>query len=66
MDGRWHGEVKSNATCNRNGYQYYLTDLKPGQTYDVNVRVSITSSWRLEFPMLMPDFTLHLWNEIWH
>ena len=40
LDGKWHGEVKATASANRNGYQYYITDLDPGQTYDVCVRVS--------------------------
>ncbi|ELT90741.1 hypothetical protein CAPTEDRAFT_219540 [Capitella teleta] len=38
LDGKWHGEVKATAAANRNGYQYYITELEPGQTYDVCVR----------------------------
>ena len=40
MDGLYQGEVKATSTCNRNGYQYYLTNLKPGRSYDINIRVS--------------------------
>ena len=40
VDGTWHGEVKATSTANRSGFQYYLTDLSPGQAYDINVRVS--------------------------
>ena len=39
LDGTWHGEIRANATGNRSGYQYYLTDLKAGQSYDVNIKV---------------------------
>ena len=40
LDGKLHGEVVANSNCNKNGYQYYLTDLKPGQSYEVSIKVS--------------------------
>ncbi|XP_064633270.1 uncharacterized protein LOC135491376 [Lineus longissimus] len=38
LDGVWHGEVKAMGAADRKGYQYYLTDLLPGQSYDVTVK----------------------------
>ena len=43
VDGTWHGEIKSNSTSNRNGYQYVVTDLNCGQSYDINVKVASAS-----------------------
>lgn len=43
LDGTWHGEVKANSAGNRNGYQYILTDLNCGQSYDVNVKVGVNT-----------------------
>ena len=39
LDGCWHGEVKASATGNRNGFQYYLDGIQPGQAYDISVKV---------------------------
>ena len=38
VDSKWQAEVKACAHCNKNGYQYMLSDLNPGQTYDVSVQ----------------------------
>jgi len=38
VDGTWHGEIKANAQSDQNGYQYYLSDLKPGVSYEIFVR----------------------------
>ena len=40
VDSSIHGEVKATHSCDRNGYQYYLTNLNAGQSYDVQVKVS--------------------------
>ncbi|KAK6994911.1 fibronectin, partial [Biomphalaria glabrata] len=38
LDGKWHGEVKSNQLYDKQGYRFYLTDLSPEQSYDVSVK----------------------------
>lgn len=38
VDGKWYGKITANKASNRNGYQYYLNDLPPEQTYDINVK----------------------------
>jgi hypothetical protein len=38
VDGKWYGEIRANKASNRHGYQYYLNDLPPEQTYDINVK----------------------------
>ncbi|KAH9503746.1 hypothetical protein Btru_066540, partial [Bulinus truncatus] len=38
LDGKWHGEVKSNQLNDRQGYHFYLTDLSSEQSYDVSVK----------------------------
>jgi hypothetical protein len=42
VDNQWHGEVKANAASNKSGYQYYLSDLNCGQSYDISVRVRLS------------------------
>ncbi|GFR62047.1 fibronectin, partial [Elysia marginata] len=38
IDGKWHGEVKANSLADKQGYQFYLTDLSSEQSYDVSVK----------------------------
>ncbi|ESO91438.1 hypothetical protein LOTGIDRAFT_153880 [Lottia gigantea] len=38
IDGIWHGEVKANKISDKQGYQFFLTDLSPEQCYDVSVK----------------------------
>ncbi|XP_012935394.1 uncharacterized protein LOC101845075 isoform X2 [Aplysia californica] len=38
IDGKWHGEVKANKMSDSQGYQFFLTDLSPEQSYDVSVK----------------------------
>ena len=39
VDGQWHGEVKASRMGDQQGYQFFLTDLSPEQSYDVAVKV---------------------------
>jgi hypothetical protein len=39
LDGKWYGDVKANPTSDSNGYQYCLSNLAAGQTYDITVKV---------------------------
>jgi len=39
VDETYHGEVKSSAAFDADGYQYCIVDLSPGQTYDITVKV---------------------------
>lgn len=39
VDGQWHGEVKANRIGDNQGYQFFLTDLEPEQSYDIAVKV---------------------------
>ena len=39
VDGQWHGEVKASRMGDQQGYQFFLTDLAPEQSYDVSVKV---------------------------
>lgn len=39
VDGNWHGEIKANKMSDKQGYQFFLTDLEPEQSYDVSVKV---------------------------
>jgi hypothetical protein len=43
VDGQWHGEVKASRMGDQQGYQFFLTDLGPEQSYDVAVKVSCAS-----------------------
>ncbi|XP_063446523.1 uncharacterized protein LOC134726026 isoform X8 [Mytilus trossulus] len=38
VDGKWYGKITASKASNRNGYQYYLNDLPPEQTHDINVK----------------------------
>ncbi|XP_025107507.1 uncharacterized protein LOC112572161 isoform X5 [Pomacea canaliculata] len=38
VDGQWHGEVKANRIGDNQGYQFFLTDLEPEQSYDIAVK----------------------------
>ncbi|XP_046358181.2 uncharacterized protein LOC124136325 [Haliotis rufescens] len=38
IDGHWHGEVKANKMSDKQGYQFFLTDLSPEQPYDISIR----------------------------
>ncbi|XP_076447663.1 uncharacterized protein LOC143284653 isoform X3 [Babylonia areolata] len=38
VDGQWHGEVKASRMGDQQGYQFFLTDLAPEQSYDVSVK----------------------------
>ncbi|XP_059161356.1 uncharacterized protein LOC131944640 isoform X2 [Physella acuta] len=38
IDNKWHGEVKANPQNDKQGYQFYLTDLSSEQSYDVSVK----------------------------
>ena len=44
MDGTLHGEVKATSSNDRNGYQYYLSSLTAGHSYDVQVKVRDNSA----------------------
>ena len=39
VDGAYHGEMKANAACDADGYQYSVDDLTQGQSYDIAVKV---------------------------
>ena len=62
MDGTWHGEIKSNSSSNRNGYQYVVTDLNCGQSYDINVKVASP----LRILDLYMDFLQKQSKNTWH
>lgn len=38
-DDKWYGEIRANASSDKQGYQFFLTDLTPAQSYDVAVKV---------------------------
>ncbi|CAH1782616.1 unnamed protein product [Owenia fusiformis] len=38
LDGAWHGEIMATTQANKNGYQYHMTDLTPGQSYDIQMK----------------------------
>jgi len=40
LDGKWHADVVANPTADQSGYQYCLSNLTSGQSYDVNVQVN--------------------------
>ncbi|XP_041347758.1 uncharacterized protein LOC121367568 [Gigantopelta aegis] len=47
VDSRWHGEVKANKMCDQQGYQFFLTDLSPGNSYDISVK-AISGTRRID------------------